>query len=560
MPRLRKENWRYAFLLILLFAIATLATQALINYILPLLHSPREHIIVTLLICTLAFGLMLISGAFGLWAIKFEATSASIRSLGNLVTSMSYIKDGIISLSNKGLTTGMNPAALKLLNVKGNRRYKLSDLCPNLSDKDINLLYKSSIPQEIEAKLEYAGHTHSIRFRSQPSKDSRLILLNDVSELSKIRTRRLHSAYLQLIGHISQGVANDFNNLLCGISGHASLIIHTASDETAIKKSANAITDSANRGIQLAGRLLELSNVQDGYQSATIQTSTTVSLAIDGLSSNLHSSWKIISDINSDIEPTNITASQIEHIIHGLGMLAAESYNQTRTITIQLMKPTVTGIAHLNGVYSGIIIITPTRIDDIDYATLRTRDNDSVKTIESVVTSILKQSGGNLDCFVSPSGIPLYRICLPQATTDQIRTQQENLPIGLEAYISNWHVLLCKDKNPYKKIKTYMDHCNVNIEYSNSIIDTLSRIEHGSDLNAIIINGETLGHEYEGLLRAIIKLCPQAGLVVINKTESTNQSISKNVIFVPRTHSPAQIAQAMIEARTLARSRQKQNT
>ncbi len=560
MQSLRKEDWRYAFLLVLLLAIASLATQALINYILPLLSSPRERIVVTLLVCTLSFGLMLISGAFGLWVIKFEATSASIRSLGNLVSSMSYIKDGIISLNKKGLTTGMNPAARKLLNVKGNRRYKLSELCPNLSNKEINLLYKSSNPEELESKLEFAGQAYSLRFRSQPSKDSRLILLNDVSKLSNTRTRRRHAAYLQLIGHISQGVANDFNNLLCGISGHASLITHTPSDKTLIEKSASAITDSANRGIQLAGHLLELSNSNNGAQSATIQPSTTVKLAIEGLASNLHSSWKIISDINSDVEPTNMTTSQIEQIIHGLGMLAADSYNKTRTITIQLMKPAATGLAHLNGDYSCIIIITPTRMSEIDHGSLRARDDDSVGTIESVVTSILKQSGGNLDCFISLSGIPLYRICLPHASTDQIRTQQETLPLGLEAYISNWHLLLCKDKNPYKKIKSYMDSCNVNVEYSNSIIDTLSRIEHGSDLNAIVINSETLGPEHEGLLRAIIKLCPQAGLVVINKTETTNQSGSTDVVFVPRTHSPAQIAQAMIEARTLARARQKQDT
>jgi len=557
MQRLRKEDWRYAFLLILLFSIAAIAAQALINYILPLVQLPRDRLIVTILICALTFGLMLISGAFGLWAIKFESTSASGRSIGNLVSSMSYIKDGVISLNRKGLTTGMNPAAQKLLNAKYNKQYKLKELCPSLSDTDIKLLQKRTHLEEVETRLEYNGQTYTLRFRSQPSKHITLLLINDVTRLSAIRTRRRHSAYLQLIGHIAQGVANDFNNILCGISGHASLILRPASNDITIEKSAKSITESANKGIRLAGRLLDLASDTNEVHPTAIQPSSSVNAAVDGIDSDLHSSWKIIRNIQHSTEPTNLTAAQIEHIIHGLGLLATDTYNKTRMITIQLTNPTDTGLCHVNCDSSGIIIITPTNIDNIDQHALHARNPGSAGTIESVVSSILKQSGGNLDCFSTSSGIPLYRICLPHATTDQIRSQQETLPLGLEAYIANWNLLLCKDKNSYKNIKIYMESCRVNIEYADSIVDTLSRIEHGNDLNAIIINSATLGQEREGLLRAIVKLCPQAGLVVIDKNTQSDQTMSSDVVFVPHTYSPPQIAQAMIEARTLARARQK---
>lgn len=552
MQGLRKEDWRYAFLMVLLFAIAALAAQALLNYTLPLIDHD-ERIVFTALLCTLSFGMMLISGAFGLWAIKFEATTISTHKLGDLVSAMSYIKDGVISLNNKGSITGMNPAAKKLFNIIDKKPSKLSDLCPQLSKKNIELLYKSSNQEEVETSIEHSGRIIKLRFRSQPSKDTTLILINDVTKLSDIRTRRRHAAYLQLIGHIAQGVANDFNNLLCCVSGHASLILRT--NDSTSNESAKAIVESANKGIQIAGRLLELSSASQSAQSATIEPAIHVNIAVDGLASDIHSSWEIIRNISSDSEPTCITGAQLEHIIHGLGMLATDIYNKTRVITIQLSKPAETGLTHVIGDFAGVIIITPTKIDSFDHSSLHARDAGSVGTIESVVSSILTQSGGSLDCFSSHSGIPLYRICLPHATNDQIRSQQQSLSIGLEAYIANWNILLCKDKNPHKEIKNYMESCKVNVEYADSIIDTLSRIEDGNDLNAIIINAATLGHDPKGLLRAIIKLCPNAGLVIIDKPDSNNQPLSSEVVYVPQTFNPAQIAQAMIESRTLARSR-----
>jgi nitrogen-specific signal transduction histidine kinase len=557
MQSLRKEDWRYAFLLVVLFAIAALATQAVINYMIPL-TSDDERFVVIIMLCALTLGLMLISGAFALWAINFEAKTASMRQLGNLVNSMTYIKDGVLAVNKKSKITGMNPAAEMLFNTDHNKSCTLSDLCKKLTDNEIKRLLKSPNPEEIEFECECVGSTHTLRFRSQPSKDMTLILINDVTKLADIRTRRRHAAYLQLIGHIAQGVANDFNNILCGISGHASLIMHPSSDASIIRQSAESINESSNRGIQLAGRLLELSNSSQTPLAATIQPSNNINIAIDAIAADLHSSWQITRNIDNDIPPTNLTGAQIEHITHGLGMLATDLYNKERKLYIQLSPPTAAGLCHAKNDYAGIVIITTANINTIEKASIKSRTAGSAGTIESVVSSILKQSGGQLDCFNTSSGIPVYRICLPHATTDQLRSQQENLPLGLEAYIANWNVLLCKDKHSSKKTQHYLESCKVNTEYTNNIVDTLARIEHGSDLHAIIINSATLGEEREGLLRAITKLCPQAGLVIINKTAEAIDSLASDAVFIPQSYSPAQIAQAMIEARTLARSRQKQ--
>jgi len=553
---MHKDGWHYALLLIVLFAIAALATQAAINYIVPIIGE-NQRIVVTTILCALTMSLMLISGAFALWAINIESTSASSRRLGDIVSSMTYIKDGVVAVNSKGITTGMNQAAIELLNSSPDKQHSIRKLCPELSDEDIELLMKSKYPEEVEREQTHSGITRTLRFRSQPSKNMTLILINDVTKLAEIRAHRRSAAYLQLIGHISQGLANDFNNILCGIAGHASLIMHPGSDKTIIQQSAKAIDIGANRGIKLAGSLLELSAPQQITQSATIRPADNVNFAVDSVAADLHASWTLTRDINEDVPPTKLTGIQIEHIIHGIGMLSADIYNKDRNLFIQLSQPTEAGLCHTKGEFAGIVIITPSDINSLDVHSLKSRDPGSEGTIESVVSSILKQSGGQMDCFSTPSGIPLYRICMPHASTEQLRTQQDTLPLGLEAYIANWNLLLCEGRHSRKTIQNYMKSCKVNVEHNSSIVDTLARIEHGDDLHAIIINSSILGEEREGLLRAITKLCPQAGLVIIDKNKEPVPSPTSDIVFVPQSYSPAQIAQAMIEARTLARSRKK---
>ena len=556
MQGFRKEDWRYAFLLVALFGIAARATQVAINYIIPLVGE-HDRVVITIMLCSITFGLMLISGAFTIWAIKFEAKTIGMQRLGNLVSSMSYIRDGIIAINRKGLTSGMNPAALVMFNAAENHKYTLQELCPNLSDDNMKLLLKSSEPEEVECEFKGSETIHTLRFRSQPSKDMTIILINDVTHLADRRSRHRRAAYLQLVGHIAQGIANDFNNILCGISGYASLIQLPNSTEKIISDSAQAISDNANRGIQLASSLLELSTTsQSTQQAATIPVSH-VENAADAIASDLHASWNITRLIDSDIPPVNLTGSQLEHIIHGLGMLATDIYSKDHSFYIRLTQPSDVGIYQTeNSNCAGIIVITPTDINAIDSAGLTLRDSGSVGTIESVVSSILQQSGGQLDCFSTSTGIPVYRLCLPGASKSQLHADQDSLPPGLDAYIAKWSLLICKGKySSNRELRTYLQNSEVTTIYTDNIIDTLARIEHGADLDGIIIPDTSLGEEREGLLRAITKLCPQAGLVVINKHSEPIKSLLADIVFIPHTHSPAQVIQAAIEAKTLAKRR-----
>ena len=204
---------------------------------------------------------------------------------------------------------------------------------------------------------------------------------------------------------------------------------------------------------------------------------------------------------------------------------------------------------------AGIIIVAPTSLDAVDPDTLQTSERKATGLLESVVTSMLQQAGGKLDSQSTPNGIPVYRVLLPHATAEDLDDQGEDLPIGLEAYIAGWQVLVCQEANASPQLQRYLKSATVTVENAASIVDALSRIESGTDLAAILINREMLGEESEGLLRAIIKLCPQAGLVVQDAQEATEQHHTSDLVVVPTDAPPAQVLRAMIEARSLARAR-----
>ncbi len=548
-----KEGWRYAFLIVVLFAIAALATQETINYIAPRV-ADGEVKIVTLLLCTLTLGLMLISGAFAVWSIRFASEAESLRRLGSLVDGMNYIRDGVLAIDPVGRITGLNPTARELFNVAPNSTPHLQSICPTLSERDIEHLLNKSRPEEVECSYEAKAQPHTLRFRSQPTKGAILCIVSDVTKLTSTRSRQRHAAYLQLVGHIAQGVANDFNDLLCGISGHAALILRSTPDAKT-RESVEAITGCANRGIHLAGRLIELSAHPKTLQMGSAPPAPHIEAAVDRLTADLPPTWSIFRNIDANMPSADLTGTQLEHITHSLGLLAVDLYDKAATLSVTLCLPQITEISHTPSGFSGFLIITPAPMDSIDLSTLQPKRAETIGLIESIIISMLQQTNGLLDCFVTPDGIPLYRIGLPHATSEEAEPQAHELPLGLEAYVANWHVLLSHDISKPSDLHSYLKECRMTVERVDGIVDTLARIERGEDLAVIALNGDALGAESEGLLKAILRLCPHAGLVIQQSKVPASHDLTTEAVFLTPDTQPTSWIRAMIDARSLARKR-----
>jgi len=148
-----KDGWRYALLLIVLFAISSLATKAAIDYIAPLVTT-EERIVVIFILCSLTLGMMLILAAFAIWVINAEARTISSRHIGEIVNAMDYMKDGVLALNTHGRIVALNPSARKLLGEVDCTKQSLADICPKIGQDDMRLLLKSNLRMKLNANIQ----------------------------------------------------------------------------------------------------------------------------------------------------------------------------------------------------------------------------------------------------------------------------------------------------------------------------------------------------------------------------------------------------------------------
>lgn len=84
-------------------------------------------------------------------------------------------------------------------------------------------------------------------------------IARDVTERKRLEAQLWEAQKMELIGALAGSVAHDFNNLLTAILGYADLLRSQKQDEAQVLEAADVIQNAAERGRQLAARLLGLS-------------------------------------------------------------------------------------------------------------------------------------------------------------------------------------------------------------------------------------------------------------------------------------------------------------
>ena len=89
-----------------------------------------------------------------------------------------------------------------------------------------------------------------------------------------------------------------------------------------------------------------------------------------------------------------------------------------------------------------------------------------------------------------------------------------------------------------------------------SFVPVLARVEEGDVPDAIIIDKRLITAEARELLRAMLKLCPSAAVVVLceNPKEDPEQ-LEADIVFLSSRVSTENILFGMVEARSLAMKR-----
>lgn len=519
---------------------------------------------------SLTMGVMFLTGAFGLWAIRSSVEIEGRRRIGRFVSAMDYLSDGLVLLDKNGRIVGFNPSLSRLLPtlVANIEATLLTDLFPCVSRKDLDCLMDLSAPRELERDCAESGVLRTLRFRSQPSSGVRLVLISDVTDTRSEEIRRRQVALLQLVGRIAGGVAHDFNNILCAISGHAALIARAGANSDAIRDSLEVIQNETQKGAVLSRQLLGLSQAgMRGQSGAHIEHH--LAEAVELLRLGLDPAWKMKIEADGVFPPVPLSAGQIEQIVLNLGLLAADAQPRPGILVITLNRPGFDNLADApDGMAVVILIVAESpecpgdeqivKRNGTGSAVPTLAGTDEGGVILSVVQSLVLEAQGTLDQFVSDTGNCIYRVCLPHlALSESTDDSSENRELA--DYLAGWKVVLAATDNTLaEKIGKQLRNTGVVLVRRDSISTLLGKIDYLGKIDAVILDVKILEKEIEGLFKAILKLCPQVGILALCDDPDSSDfcGLKNDIAFVAYDQLHGQIARLLIIAKAL-RSSQK---
>ncbi len=122
-------------------------------------------------------------------------------------------------------------------------------------------------PLTTEDEIELAGRRLVTETRKEPVLEENevrgvLTIIRDITEQRKVQAQLHQAQKMEAIGRLAGGVAHDFNNVLCAISGHAELVLDDLASDAPFRESMDEIAKAANRAADLTHQLLAFSRKQ----------------------------------------------------------------------------------------------------------------------------------------------------------------------------------------------------------------------------------------------------------------------------------------------------------
>jgi PAS domain S-box-containing protein len=238
-----------------------------INTVNPILE---EESYVDLIVEPLKSGKIIIGGIILLRDIsEWRGLTAQLRSLQGfmqkLINASPY---AVVSINNSSLITTWNFSAEKILGVPfaaafGQNIYTLLPLFNQYKDiiNEIMILKKTIYLNDEKIFIgEEAFIVANLTLYPVTAEQNGVVIhIEDVSALKKLESSLLQAQKMESLGLLTSHIVHDFNNLLSGIMGYASLLEKKIGDDPKIKKYVSTIINSSERASTLIGQLLNFS-------------------------------------------------------------------------------------------------------------------------------------------------------------------------------------------------------------------------------------------------------------------------------------------------------------
>ncbi len=504
---------------------------------------------VTLTFNVLIIGLILLTGAMGLWAVRSTTYAESLRRVGRFVDSMDYLSDGLVALDKHRRVTGCNPAGRQMAPGEYEKGRDLRSLFPMLGEADVTFLLDADRPREIEKVRGDTGVLRVWRFRSQPSEDMDLILVSDVTDEKTVELRRRQMAALQVVGRIARGVAHDFNNILCAISGHAELIKATGMEKPEDRASLEAIIREAERGAELSLHLLSLSRSRES-EAPCDRVEEHVQRAADLLKVGVPPLWDMEVECGRGLPAVPLGCAQVEEAVVNLGLVLIDEFGRPGRLRLNVQSGPEGGVQ---------IFITATEAETAAplgaaETTIQTSTED-VGVIQSVVRTMIEEVGGTLEILRRRGAVRAYRVNLPEFKISGESASRALPGEEASALIKERHVLLAMPADEYRgSLSAQLEKAGAEVTAADDVVAALGQVDSDSPLEGIVFDRGFLGSDPAGLLRAIIKLRPGSGIVVLG-AENSELTAEPGVISLAAGADAMEVLESIVRARRAAVNR-----
>ena len=552
-------EWRYAVLVILLLVMASVAAKMALDALAQhpdLREAETAMTDITLTVFTLTFGFLFLTGGFGIWAIRKTSENEGRRRIGRFVDDMGYLSDGLLTVDAKGRVTGMNPAARVFCEDAPDERAPLAALFPCLTQGDLGSLVHQREPYEVERAFRRGdGELRGLRFRSQHTGDASLILVSDVTAAKARQVQDLQGNHLQILGRMARGVAHDFNNILCAISAEAALARRSAASPDDATTALDSIVGLSARGAELANRLVGLSRMDSGGETAC-DVEEHVHRSAELLRTALDPAWTVEVASSGPVPLVALGGSQLEQMLLGIGLTATDALERPGVARIEVRTEGGDKQAKRDPSRVAITVDVSYRPapDPIAYRPEDAVPADDTGVVASVIRSLLEERGGSFLVFPGRDGGYTYQILLPAL---RVARQQAAAKLGVpektRAALAGCRTLLALPPGrAATDLEGRLQVLGLAAEGVHALPDLLERIDRDPLPEVLVMDRRLLGGEPNALIQAMVKLLPAAMLVVLSETPTLDRVGLPDEITFLRSDTPPD---SLIETLAMARER-----
>ena len=200
---------------------------------------------------------------------EWRGLTAQLRSLQGfmqkLINASPY---AVVSINNTNLITTWNLSAEKILGIPfaaafGENIYTLLPLFNKYKDiiNEVMILKKTVYLNDERIFIgEEAFIVANLTLYPVTAEQNGVVIhIEDVSALKKLESSLLQAHKMESLGLLTSHIVHDFNNLLSGIMGYASLLEKKIGDDPKMKKYVSTIINSSERASTLISQLLNFS-------------------------------------------------------------------------------------------------------------------------------------------------------------------------------------------------------------------------------------------------------------------------------------------------------------